>query len=109
MSTLLKVFFISFCCAVVWVLSSWPEMIIVTDYHNGFNDSSVIAGIATPLIIIAAVTLLIVMFSILGAALMTIFVVMIPLALIGVFFSWPVLFVGVVLYWLFKQPNHQKA
>lgn len=109
MSTILKVFFISFCCAVVWMLSSWPEVIVITEYHNGFDQPTVITGAATSLIILAAAILLIVMFSLVGAALMTICIVLVPLMLIGVFFSWPVLFVGVVLYWLFKQSSHQKV
>ena len=108
MSTLFKIilFFICFIC--LWNISTLTDMIVVTNNTTNINDTFLITGIVIPSLVLVTLGILVLLFSLVGVVLVTLFIVTLTLAIVGISFSWPLLIAGLVLYWLFKQPNKQK-
>jgi cell division protein FtsW (lipid II flippase) len=84
-------------------------MIEITTNSTNINEAFIITGIVIPTIILVTLGLLVLLFSLVGIALVTLFIVTFTLAVVGISFSWPLVIAGLVLYWLFKQPNRQKV
>jgi len=109
MSTIFKVFLVFVCFICLWNLSTLPDMIEITTNNTNLHEAFVLTGIVIPSMILVALGVLVLLFSLLGVVLVTVFIVMLTLAVVGLSFSWPLVIAGLVLYWLFKQPNRQKV
>lgn len=84
-------------------------MIQITHNDTGLPDTFVVSGIAIPMAIVAVLSALVLLFSLIGAFLVTALVVGVTFLIVGISFFWPALLFIAVLYWLFKQPVKQKV
>ena len=109
MSTIFKVIFVFVCFICLWNLSTLPNMIVIDKNNINLQETFVLTGVVIPSIVLVTLAVLALLFSILGVVLVTLFIVTLTLAVVGISFSWPLLIAGLVLYWLFKQPNRQKV
>lgn len=109
MNTVLKVLFVFICFVCLWNLSPLPEMIVITQSNVDLSETFVVTGVLIPLSIMAVLGLIILLFSLIGAVLVTIFIVAFTLLVVGMSFSWPILFAGLAIYWILKSPNSQKV
>lgn len=108
MSAILKILLAFVCFICLWNLSTLPEMIVINSNDTNLHDAFVFTGVVIPIIILVSLGLLVLLFSLLGVVLVTSFIVVLTLILVGLSFSWPLLITALILYWLFKQTNRQK-
>ena len=104
-----KFIFVLYVCVYFWQILTGPDYHVMIESEHLHSDSIWLQWLIIPILALVGMFVLIVLFSIFGAFLVSIIVGGTVLLFVGLSIFWPTLLAIIVCYWLFTDRENKEG